>query len=55
MTTGDVSTFEAWRDFAASWGFAYFALIFIGALAFVLRPSRREYFDEAGKIPLRED
>ncbi|MGC1861782.1 MAG: cbb3-type cytochrome c oxidase subunit 3 [Methylocystis sp.] len=55
MTTGDVSTYEAWREFAASWGSAYFALIFIGALAYVLRPSRREYFDEAGKIPLRED
>jgi cytochrome c oxidase cbb3-type subunit 4 len=55
MTTGDVSTFEVWREFAASWGFAYFGLIFIGALAYVLRPSRRKYFDEAGKIPLRED
>ncbi|MFY9629596.1 MAG: cbb3-type cytochrome c oxidase subunit 3 [Methylocystis sp.] len=55
MNTADVSTFEAWREFAASWGTAYFGLIFIAALAYALRPSRRKHFDEASKIPLRED
>ncbi len=55
MTTGDVSTFEVWREFAATWGSAYFGLIFIVALAYALRPSRRKQFDEAAQIPLRED
>jgi len=31
-------------------GLRLFRLIFIGALVYVLRPSRREYFDEAGKF-----
>ncbi len=55
MTTGDVSAYEAWREFAATWGSAYFGLIFIAALAYVLRPSRRKHFDDAAQIPLRED
>ena len=55
MMTGAVSSYEAWQEFAASWGLAYFGLIFIAALVYALWPSRRAYFDEAGKIPLRED
>jgi cytochrome c oxidase cbb3-type subunit 4 len=54
MTT-DVSTYEAWREFVGTWGFVYFGLIFIAALAYVLRPSRRQYFEDAANIPLRED
>jgi cytochrome c oxidase cbb3-type subunit IV len=55
MTTGDVSTYEAWREFAATWGSAYFGLIFFAALVYALRPSRRKHFDDAAQIPLRED
>jgi cytochrome c oxidase cbb3-type subunit IV len=53
--TADASLYEAWREFAATWGLVYFTVIFFGALIWTLRPSRRKALDEAALIPLRED
>lgn len=53
--TTAVSTYETWREFAASWGFLYFALIFLAVIVYVLWPSRRKTFEDAANIPLRED
>ena len=48
-------TYETLREFAASWGSLYFALIFLAVLAFALWPSNGKKFDEAAQIPFRED
>ncbi|MDE2578351.1 MAG: cbb3-type cytochrome c oxidase subunit 3 [Hyphomicrobiales bacterium] len=44
-----------WREFAASWGTLYFAVIFFAALAYALWPSKQQDFDAAAQIPLTED
>jgi cytochrome c oxidase cbb3-type subunit 4 len=48
-------TFESATAFAASWGLAYFVVLFIGAMAYALWPSKREEFDHAARIPLTEE
>jgi cytochrome c oxidase cbb3-type subunit IV len=50
-----MSTYEAWQNFAAGWGFAYFAALFAIACAYALWPSKREQFEEAARLPLKED
>jgi cytochrome c oxidase cbb3-type subunit 4 len=50
-----MATYEAWREFVASWGFAFFALIFLVAVAYAFLPSRRKAFEDAAQIPLQED
>jgi cytochrome c oxidase cbb3-type subunit 4 len=48
-------TYRALAEFAQTWGLAYFVVIFATALAYALWPSRKQQFDEAARIPLRED
>jgi cytochrome c oxidase cbb3-type subunit IV len=50
-----MSTYEVMRSFVASFGLAYFGLIFVIALVYVLLPSKRDAFEEAARIPLQED
>ena len=50
-----MSTYEKLSAFVASWGFIYFAVIFVVALAYALAPKNREKFEEASRIPLEED
>lgn len=50
-----MSPYETLQRFVATWGFIYFALIFIGVLVYALLPSNRKSFDEAAHIPLEED
>ncbi|MGO9674497.1 MAG: cbb3-type cytochrome c oxidase subunit 3 [Methylocella sp.] len=50
-----MSTYETLQQFAASWGLAYFGLIFIIVVVYALLPSKRKTFEEAARIPLRED
>jgi cytochrome c oxidase cbb3-type subunit 4 len=42
-------------EFAQTWGLAYFVTVFLVVLAYALWPSRQAQFDEAARIPLRED
>jgi cytochrome c oxidase cbb3-type subunit 4 len=42
-------------EFAQTWGLLYFVVIFLVVLAYALWPSRQRQFDEAARIPLRED
>lgn len=42
-------------EFAQTWGLAYFVVIFLLVLLYALWPSRQKQFDEAARIPLRED
>ena len=50
-----MSSYQYWREFAASWGSLYFAAIFFAALVYALWPSKGKVFDEAAHIPLIED
>jgi cytochrome c oxidase cbb3-type subunit 4 len=49
------STYRALAEFAQTWGLAYFVGVFIVVLVYALRPARRREFEEAARIPLRED
>ncbi|MHA1158362.1 MAG: cbb3-type cytochrome c oxidase subunit 3 [Alphaproteobacteria bacterium] len=48
-------TYSALAHFAQSWGLLYFFVVFVGVVAFVMWPSRRRRYDDAGNIPLQED
>lgn len=50
-----MSDYESWRQFAASWGMAYFALMFAVAMVYAFWPSRKREFDAAAQIPLKDD
>ena len=40
---------------AQTWGLVYFVVIFVAVLVYALWPSRQKQFDEAARVPLRED
>ncbi len=48
-------TFEKISYIAQTWGLLYLFILFIGMLIYALRPSAREKFEKASRIPLRED
>ena len=48
-------TYRALAEFAQSWGLVYFVSVFLIVLAYALWPSRQQQFDEAARMPLRED
>ena len=48
-------TYEAVAHFAQTWGMLYFVVIFLAVLIYALSPSRKRQFDEAARMPLRED
>ncbi|MCF8477040.1 MAG: cbb3-type cytochrome c oxidase subunit 3 [Pseudolabrys sp.] len=48
-------TYRAVAEFAQTWGLVYFIAIFSVVLLYALWPSRKKQFDEAARIPLRED
>jgi cytochrome c oxidase cbb3-type subunit 4 len=49
------ATYRALAEFAQTWGLAYFVAVFVVVLIYALSPSRQRQFDEAARIPLRED
>jgi cytochrome c oxidase cbb3-type subunit IV len=48
-------TYLALAGFAQTWGLVYFVSIFVVVLIYALWPTRQRQFDEAARIPLRED
>jgi cytochrome c oxidase cbb3-type subunit IV len=50
-----MTTYVALAEFAQTWGLVYFFLIFLAVIAYALWPSNRRRFDEAARVPLRED
>jgi cytochrome c oxidase cbb3-type subunit 4 len=50
-----METYEALSHFAQTWGLIYFMSIFLGVLVYTLWPRNVRRFDDAAKIPLRED
>ncbi len=49
------ATYLALAHFAQTWGLAYFVAVFLLVLVYALWPSRQRQFDEAARMPLRED
>ena len=49
------ATYEALARFAQTWGLLYFFIVFLVVLVYALWPSRQREFDEAARMPLRED
>jgi cytochrome c oxidase cbb3-type subunit 4 len=49
------ATYKLLAEFAQTWGLLYFVTVFIAALVYALWPSRQAQFDEAARMPLRED
>ena len=47
-------TFEEIREISAHAGLFYFIAIFAGVLVYALRPSARQKFEKAARIPLDE-
>ena len=49
------STYRVLAELAQTWGLAYFVGVFLVVLVYALWPSRQQQFDEAARMPLRED
>lgn len=47
--------YQFFAEFAQTWGLVYFLVLFIAVLVYALWPSRQKKFDEAARVPLRED
>jgi cytochrome c oxidase cbb3-type subunit 4 len=48
-------TYFALAHFAQTWGLFYFIAIFLVVLVYALNPRRKKQFEEAARLPLRED
>lgn len=48
-------TYRAVAEAAQQIGLVYFVVLFALVLAYALWPTRRKDFDEAARIPLKED
>ena len=42
-------------EFAQTWGLMYFVVLFGLAVVYAMRPSRKQEFEAAAHVPLRED
>ena len=49
------SNYTFFAHLAQTWGLVYFVVIFVAVLVYALWPSRQKQFDEAARVPLRED
>ncbi|HKN09772.1 MAG TPA: cbb3-type cytochrome c oxidase subunit 3 [Pseudomonadota bacterium] len=49
------ATYRAVSEFAQTWGLAYFVGVFLIVLLYALWPSHQQQFEEAARLPLRED
>ena len=50
-----METYTAVAHFAQSWGLIYFFVVFCAVVVFVMWPSRKKQYEEAARMPLRED
>ncbi|MEP0324801.1 cbb3-type cytochrome c oxidase subunit 3 [Bauldia litoralis] len=48
-------TYMALAEFAQSWGLLYFVAVFVVVLLIVMRPSQKQRYDQAARLPLSED
>jgi cytochrome c oxidase cbb3-type subunit IV len=47
--------YETVAAFAKTWGLVYLVVMFVCVLFYALRPGAKATFDEAARMPLRED
>ena len=47
--------YKTLAEFAQTWGIVYFLALFAVAVAYAFWPAKREQFDAAAQVPLRED
>ena len=47
--------FTSLSQFAQTWGLVYLVVLFVGTLVYALRPSAKSKFDDAARIPFKED
>ena len=50
-----VTTYDAFRQFAATYGLVYLFALFLGVVVYALWPRNKKKFDDAAHIPLRDD
>ena len=50
-----MDTYNAVAHFAQSWGLVYFFVVFCAIVVFVMWPSRKKQYEDAARMPLRED
>jgi len=50
-----IETYKLLANFAQTWGLVYFVTVFALAVAYALWPSNKTRFDDAARMPLRED
>lgn len=50
-----MDTYLRVAQFAQSWGLIYFIGVFFAAVAYAMWPSHKAQFDDAARIPLKED
>lgn len=48
-------TYDSLAYFAKTWGLVYLFVLFLGVLFYALRPGARQKFEDAARIPLKED
>jgi cytochrome c oxidase cbb3-type subunit 4 len=48
-------TYKLLAEFAQTWGLLYFVTVFLAVIVYALWPSRQRQFDDAARMPLRED
>jgi len=49
------ATYKLLAEFAQTWGLLYFVAVFLAVLVYAFWQSRQRQFDEAARMPLRED
>lgn len=49
-----MTEYQAWAQFAATWGLLYFFALFMGVVVFAYWPRNKAAFDAAAQIPLRD-
>lgn len=49
------STYRTLAEFAQTWGLLYFIAVFAVVVAYAFGPSRQQRFNDAARMPLRED
>lgn len=50
-----IETYHLLAGFAQTWGLLYFVTVFGAVVAYALWPSNRAGFEDAARMPLRED
>ena len=49
----DMSTYEAMRQFADSWGLLFMTLVFVGVVIWAFRPGSKSRYSEQAGIPFK--